>query len=137
MSVLVDTNVVLDLLLARPEFVEDADKVISAIEFGQVAGYIGATSLTTVDYFAARAFGRKQSRVHVRHVLQIFEIATVNRAVLEAAALAPMRDFEDAVLVAAARLFGIPTIITRNAKGFIGCGLQIHSPREWLSSKGL
>jgi predicted nucleic acid-binding protein len=137
MSVLIDTNVVLDLLLARPEFVEDADQVISAIEFGDVAGYMGATSLTTVDYFAARAFGRDRARELVKHVLTIFEIATVNRAVLEAAALAPTKDFEDAVLVAAARLHDIPTIITRNAKDFLGCGLQIYTPREWLASKGL
>jgi predicted nucleic acid-binding protein len=132
MSVLIDTNVVLDLLLAREAFVDDADQIVSCIESGVMQGYIGATSLTTVDYFASKAFGRDKARLLVKHVMSIFEVATVNRAVLEAALLAPMKDFEDAVLVAAARLHGIPTIITRDAKDFVGCGLQIYSPREWL-----
>ena len=132
MSVLIDTNVILDLLLAREAFVDDADQVVGCIESGLVQGYIGATSLTTVDYFASKAFGRDKARSLVKHVMSIFEVATVNRAVLEAALLAPMKDFEDAVLVAAARLHGIPAIITRDAKDFVGCGLQIYSPREWL-----
>ena len=132
MSVLIDTDVILDLLLAKQAFVDDADQVVCCIESGVIQGYIGATTLTTVDYFASKAFGRDKARALVKHVMSIFEVATVNRAVLEAALLAPMKDFEDAVLVAAARLHGIPSIITRDAKDFVGCGLQIYSPREWL-----
>ena len=49
MRVIVDTNVVLDVLLARKPFVSAAVQLFGLIERGQVEGMLCATSVTTLD----------------------------------------------------------------------------------------
>lgn len=50
MKILLDTNVLLDLLLEREHFVEDAKRVFQAKDEGMIAIYITANSLTDVFY---------------------------------------------------------------------------------------
>ena len=56
----------------------------------------------------------------------------MNYRVLDAARFANMKDFEDAVQTAAAKHFGIDTIVTRDKEGFINSGLQVYTPEEFL-----
>ena len=65
--------------------------------------------------------------------MRLFEIAPVNRAVIEAALGSRIADFEDAVLEQAAAFAGANAVVTRNAKDFARGSLQILDPREFLS----
>jgi predicted nucleic acid-binding protein len=47
MKVLIDTNIVLDLLLDREPFIDDATKLFEQIEQGKLKGYIAATTITS------------------------------------------------------------------------------------------
>ena len=101
---MVDTNVVLDLLLDRTPHAMNAAQIFSLIERNVIAGCLGATTLTTVHYLASKVVGSQKARREIRKLLRLFEVAPVNRAVLEAALEAEgFRDFEDAVLHEAAR----------------------------------
>jgi predicted nucleic acid-binding protein len=136
-SVLLDTNVVVDLLLERQPFLADAEAIILQVEDGKLKAYLCANSLTTIDYLVSDLLGKAASRVQMKRLLEYFDIAHVNRAVLHEAAHSGMKDFDDAVIVASAASSGVPTIITRNGKDFRDCALQIYSPRQWLASQGL
>ena len=48
MRVLVDTNIVLDFLLQREPFFQDADLLFQVIDTGQVVGHVTATTLTDI-----------------------------------------------------------------------------------------
>ena len=50
MRVILDTNIVLDVLLARKPFLEQASSLFSLAEQSQIEGYLCATTITTVDY---------------------------------------------------------------------------------------
>ena len=58
MRVLVDTNIVLDFLLQREPFFQDADLLFQVIDTGQIVGHVTATTLTDIFYIA-----RKHTRV--------------------------------------------------------------------------
>lgn len=133
MNVLFDTNVVLDVLLARKPFAVDSNACFLQVEDGQLRGYLGATTVTTIDYLLSSALGAASSRQHMGRLLNLFDVASVNRAVLTAALGSKQKDFEDAVLAEAARAAGVQAIITRNAKDFLGCGLNVYTPKEWLA----
>lgn len=135
MSVLIDTNVVLDLLLARSPFAEDANAIFLRIEDGHLQACLCATTIATIDYFVASQLGQAAAREHIARLLQTFEIAQVNRAVLHAAVNSKLKDFEDAVLAESGKAIGAQTLITRNGKDFKACGLQVYSPREWLAGQ--
>jgi predicted nucleic acid-binding protein len=46
--VLIDTNIVLDFLLQREPFFQDAELLFQAINAGQLIGYVTATTLTDI-----------------------------------------------------------------------------------------
>ena len=57
-KVLIDTNIVLDLLLEREPFVNDAIALFELVELGQVKGYLAATTITNIFYILREAQGR-------------------------------------------------------------------------------
>lgn len=133
MKILVDTNVVLDLLLDRSPFADSAARIFSLVEKSQVEAALCATTVTTLDYLLTRSLTRADAKKALRGLLELFEIAPVNRSVVEEALQSRMVDFEDAVLSSAARLVGATAIITRNTKDFRNSPVKALDPSEFLS----
>lgn len=132
--ILLDTNVVIDMLLKREPFANEALEIFQLIESGDIKASVGATTVTTIDYLVTKFVGSTQSRKLVTFLMSLCEVAEVNKRVLLAALAAPMSDFEDAVIAESAKASGIPSIITRNGKDFVGCGLSVYSPSQWLAA---
>jgi len=127
---LFDTNVVLDVLLDREPFATIGAHLFSHVERGALPGYICATTVTTVHYLAHKALGAEHARQKIRNLIRLFEVAPVNRAVLEAALTSRLADFEDAVLHEAALHVGAEGIVTRDPTGFKGGRLPVYTPDE-------
>jgi len=133
--VLIDTNIVLDVLLNRKDFLEDSTAVIKLLVKQKFRGFVAATTLTNVYYIVCRATRNTDDAVTaVDKILQWCEVAPVNRRVLVAARVAGMPDFEDAVQVVAAQDFGIDIVVTRDKTGFSNSGLLVYSPEEFLET---
>jgi predicted nucleic acid-binding protein len=130
---LLDTNVLLDVLLARSPHADAAVRILAAVEADVVTGVIGATSVTTVFYLATKAVGVRRAKGHVRTILSLFEIAPVTEAVLTRALELGFTDFEDAVIHEAARAARCTGIVTRDATGFKRAELPVYSPTELLA----
>ena len=134
MRVLLDTNVVLDVLLEREAHVGASAAVLAAVEAGLLTGLLGATSVTTIHYLAARAVGARRARRHVETLLSLCDVAPVNEDVLRDALGLGFEDYEDAVLHEAARAARATGIITRDPQGFKRSVLPVYSPEELLAS---
>lgn len=134
MKVLFDTNVVLDVLMAREPHVEAAAALFSLIDKGHIQGALCATTLTTLHYLAAKALGTRKARSQIQRLLELFEVADVTQDVLRSALTLKFPDFEDAVLHEAARLSGVDAIVTRNGKDFGNATLPVLAPQELLTA---
>ena len=134
MRVLVDTNVVLDLLLARQPFVGAAAQVFGLVEHSRVEGLLCATTVTTIHYLLTQNVPGATARHALRNLLELFEIAPVNRAVLEEALKSKVTDYEDAVIDQAGRLAGAELVVTRNQRDFRLASLKVLGPDELLAS---
>ncbi len=66
-------------------------------------------------------------------LLQIVGVAAVDGPVLEQALTLPYADFEDAVLMAAARQAGAEYVVTRDRAGFAAGPLPTLTPAELLA----
>jgi predicted nucleic acid-binding protein len=132
-KILVDTNVVLDLLLDRPPFAESAARVFSLTENSEVEAFLCATTVTTIDYLLTQSMSRPAAKKALQRLLELFEIAPVNRSVIEEALQSRMTDFEDAVLSYAANLVGATAVVTRNTKDFRYSPVKALDPSEFLS----
>jgi predicted nucleic acid-binding protein len=133
-NVLFDTNVVLDALLDREPWFEAAVALFDRVESGNLVGHLGATTVTTIHYIAHRNVGTSAADAMMRDLLLLFEVAPVNRAVLEGALVLRFDDFEDAVLHEAGRLVGAQAIVTRDPSGFSSSTLRIYDPEALVAA---
>jgi len=129
---LVDTNIVLDVLLDRRPHSIDSLQVFKLVEEGKIAGLLCATTITTIDYLLTQSLNRTDARKYLAQLIQLFDIAPVNRIVFEGAMKSRIVDFADAVLEQAALLSGAEAIITRNAKDFSNGTVKVLDPRQFL-----
>jgi predicted nucleic acid-binding protein len=136
MTVLFDTNVMLDVLIARDPYVQDATALFNHVEQGQIQGLITSTTVTTIYYVGRKAIGEQPIRARIRDLLHIFATAPVHESALQSALNIDFRDFEDAVLHEAARQAGADGIVTRNARDFTAATLSVYSPTELLEAVG-
>lgn len=130
MRILFDTNVLLDVLADRPPFAEVAASLFAAVERGRLSGVVVATSVTTVHYLLRRSKGGPAADASVALMLQLFDVAAVDRAVLTRAVEVSWRDFEDAVLHEASLADGVEGIVTRNGPDFEAARIPVYSPAE-------
>ncbi len=134
MKILLDTNVVLDLLLKREPFSQEAVKIFSLIESKEHEAYLCATTITTVYYLISKSLKKSQSDKVIEDLLQLFKIAEVNRDVLVASLKNNGKDFEDSVLYTSAKFSDVDVIITRDKKGFTNSNVLVQEPKEFLAS---
>ncbi len=132
MKILFDTNVILDVMLDRNPFSESASQLLSLVERGDILGIICATTVTTIHYLATKVLGKNESQNKIKDLITLFEIASVNRTVIEKAINSTFTDFEDSVIHQAANHAGAEAIVTRDPKGFKQSKIPIYSSAELL-----
>lgn len=132
MKVLFDTNVVLDVLLDRLQFSEIASQLFAAVEHGRMNGFLCATTLTTVHYLATKTIGITRANAEIRKLLKLFQVAPVDKFVLDQAVETGFSDFEDAVLYESAHHAGVDAIVTRNTNDFKTAKLPVYTPHALL-----
>jgi len=136
--ILIDTNIVLDFLLQREPFFQDAEVLFQTIDAGQVTGYITATTLTDIFYISRKhTRSIEQARQAVSATLNAMAICPIDRAVLESAFNSGLDDFEDAVQIFSAVAQELDAILTRDAKGFLSSPVPVLSVQELLRQLGM
>lgn len=78
MKVLIDTNVILDVLLNRASFVQDAIAVLE-LTCGNIQAYVSASAITDIYYIAYKEL-RDKIRVKnlIKTLLQIITVAGIS-----------------------------------------------------------
>jgi predicted nucleic acid-binding protein len=130
MKVLIDTNIVLDLLLEREPFVEDAIALFERIEAGQVRGYIAATTITNIFYIVRKARGREVALQAVTRIAMGLEICAIDRPTIVQALASNFKDFEDGIQFACAVVNQLDAIATRDTSDFAEVSLPVWSIAE-------
>lgn len=118
LRVLIDTNVVLDLVLAREPWATEAKPIWDARDAGRLEAYLPASVLTDIYYVCRKQVGADRARAVVGECLRRFVILVVDRALFEAALRLFGPDFEDDVQIASAQASGVHLIVTRNVADF-------------------
>jgi predicted nucleic acid-binding protein len=134
MNVYLDTNVVLDLLLARKPFDSDAESIFRLIAEKQVIAHLSAFSYGQIGYFLEKNLARVHARNRLRDIQQLTETVTVDDKIISAAIASDFTDFEDAIQFACAlKVKNLYALITRNQRDFKNKEIQILSPKEFLN----
>jgi predicted nucleic acid-binding protein len=133
MHILLDTDVVLDFLLARQPFDQEARAIWMACAQGHVTGYISPITPVNVFYIARKSKGVAIARQLVADMLGVVKVCPLDQAMIQAAYALPMADFEDAVQAAAAAAARLDVLVTRNTKDYSDAPLPVLTPTEVLA----
>ncbi len=132
MRVLLDVNVILDALLQRAPWHQDAEAILKADANGQLTCAAITHSLATVFYLSRKTIGTAGARTAVRQYLAAMEILGVDEQTLRDADAMPGADFEDNILIAAAVAASLDAIVTRNTAHFSHSPIPVWEPAELL-----
>ena len=133
MVLLVDTNIILDVLLSRPEFVKDSSVIWKLCETEQAKVYLSTLTYANMMYVMRKQLTPDQIEDVFRKLNLIFEFADFSPAVLERAVAMKWKDFEDAVQSATAESVHADYIVTRNLKDFMKSKVIAFTPAELLA----
>jgi len=114
-TVFVDTNVVLDVLLQRDVFWQDALKIFRLAELGELRACVSASSITDIFYVARKTLTTPVARAAIDKLLYLFEVVGVGIDDLRGALALPIDDVEDA-------------LVTRDVGVFKDIGIAVVTP---------
>ena len=132
MKVFYDSNVVLDVLLNRTDFLTDSFAALKFSETRKVKGYISVVSTTDIFYLVNRNLKDTQQSIEKMRVLfSIVDIAKADKKIALNALNSGWKDFEDAVQFSVAKKIRAKYIVTRNQKDFLKSDIKVVSPKEF------
>lgn len=134
MRILVDTNVLLDLALEREEGK-------SALEFfiwckqNNNQTYVTSMSLRDIEYIAARTSHDHKKASYV--LSQVYSIVSKVIGISADSAINAMyedyKDYEDELIIQAAKEEMLDAIVTNNVKDFANKGIAVFTPGEIIN----
>lgn len=134
MKILIDTNVIIDIINNRKEFVQNSFAALQVV-LKEYKACVSTTTVTDVIYITKKAFEDFGSQ---KQALSVFfsklKILPVTKKEIKKAFSSPMKDFEDAVQAFCAKKAGAKLIITRNTKDYTLSPVKAISPTDFLKT---
>lgn len=132
MRALFDTNILLDIGLARKPFAESAFACLAVIrEIGEFPCF-APHSLATFYYIVAQAHGSKRAITATQDIIATGEVVPFDHKTARRSMALAFGDFEDAMVAAAAEASGMEWIVTRNLADFEKSPVKALSPEAFL-----
>ena len=132
MQVLIDTNVILDVLLNRKDFVQNAVEILKLSE-SDFQKFVSASAITDIYYIAYQEIRDKVAvKDLIKTTLKIVHVADVSELNILSALDSEWKDFEDSVQNAVAEAHNYDCIITRNKNDYKKSNLKVFTPEDFL-----
>lgn len=137
MTVFLDSNIILDILLKNPSFYTESKSILELITSKRIDYFISATSVTDI-YYIVKKYEKDDSKVrkYISDLLNIVSVAGIDETCIKNALQSSWKDFEDAVQNEVATQIGADYLITRNTKDFKETFTKVLTPQEFLQEFG-
>ena len=128
-----DTNIVLDFLLERNEWLDEVAAILSLADNGKIEVYCSTLSLATASFFMEKAkMPHSLLQRKLSGFCEICKLSPVDDNVVRQSLASDFTDFEDALQYYSALTVNSEVIITRNGKDFVNSKLPVMTANEWL-----
>jgi predicted nucleic acid-binding protein len=132
MRVLLDMNVVLDFVLLRHPFFNEADEIFVRLQNGEFSAYVSAITPINVFYITRKEKDKTTAFAAIENPLKIVQITRSSNKIYQNALALNFNDYEDAVQNECAVGENLDAIVTRNAKDYANSSVAVYSPTEFL-----
>ena len=130
---LLDTDILIDVALDRHPHAESSSELLDRIERSSRRAFVTWHTLSNFYYLVTPARGDADTRDFIAELVRFVAVAPADTPALRYAVSLPIRDFEDAMQVAAARACGAGHIVTRNVRDFGRSPIPAITPGEALA----
>lgn len=131
--VFIDTDVVLDVALARQPFLEASRIVLALLENNVAIGYMSSNGVANVYYILRKAGGDAKAREFLAKLIQYITILSIDHSDIVGSLGSSISDFEDALQHFSASRNQCDCIVTRNTEDYKNSSLRVYSPIEFLN----
>jgi predicted nucleic acid-binding protein len=132
-KVFIDTDIILDVALARKGFLEDSRLVLSLVENGMLLGFTSSIVISNTYYVLRKAGGDKNARQFISRLAKIISILPVDHSDVMNALESKFKDFEDALQHFASLKNRCDYIVTRNTEDYKHSSIEAVQPGELIN----
>ncbi len=132
MKILVDTDVLIDIALGRPDFGPDSRAVVDWCEQTPGTAVIAWHTVSNLFYLIRAARSDSFARSFIGDLIKVITVTSGGTEGVRQALAMRRNDLEDALQVAAAISGNADHIITRNTADYRGSVIPALTPREFL-----
>ena len=129
MIVLLDTDILIDFALDRAPHADSASRLLTELEHRPGSGFMAWHSVANFFYLVAPSRGRQSTRSFILDLSRFISVAETTTESVRYAAHLPVKDFEDAMQVAAAVACGADVIATRNLRDYTKSPVRAAHPQ--------
>jgi predicted nucleic acid-binding protein len=131
--VFVDTDVILDVALARKPFLEHSKIVLAMLENNIAIGHVSSNCVANIYYIFRKVGGDINARDLIKKLLKYMTVISIEQSDVFEALKSNMPDFEDAMQNYSAIRNQCACIITRNIEDYQSSKLDVYSPLEFIN----
>jgi predicted nucleic acid-binding protein len=134
MTLLFDTNVILDIIESRELFFQSSFAAVKQATIARHKCLFSASSVKDIFYLVRHHTGSaKMAAAAIAQLSTLIDICDTSAGDIQNALTLKMADFEDAVLASTALRENAGYIITRNTKDFLNSPVPVISPDDFIS----
>ena len=132
-NIFVDSDVILDVLIPKIDYVVDSAIVLDMINKKKDLGFTSSVIILNVYYIIKKSYNREEAINIIKKTMNLLKILNVSDVELRNAFNSTFPDIEDAVQYQVAINNKIDYIITRNKKDYTNSIIPIYTPTEYIN----
>ena len=134
-SILVDTNIVLDLLAKRTEFLIEAQELFTLSDKNELKLYVSSLTFANTYYILSQKMKMEDARKILRKFKVLVEVLPMDDKIIDLSLESDFKDFEDAIQYYTAIENGVNIILTRNLKDFKTAKIPVLTAKDYIEMK--
>lgn len=131
-KVFIDTDVILDVALARDPFFSASKIILAMAENNIIIGAISSNCVANIYYILRKAGGNSQARKFISTIVKYITVITIDHKNVLEALKSKFSDFEDALQYYSTIEHQCEYIITRNIEDYKNTEIPVLLPEEFI-----
>ena len=132
---LVDTNIVLDLLAKRTEFITEAQELFTLSDKKKLKLYVSSLTFANTYYILSQKMKLDNARKILRKFKVLVEVLPMDDKIIDLSLESDFKDFEDAIQYHTAIENEVNIIITRNLKDFKTAEIPVLTAKDYIEMR--
>jgi predicted nucleic acid-binding protein len=130
MRIFIDANIIIDVLLNRRDFYEDASNVLKICENRKSA--LAPHTISNIFFITRKDYTAKERKAILLDILEYIDVVPIGKhQIVQALKNESIDDFEDALQLECAREFNADFIVSRDTAGFANTDIDVITPAEF------